>query len=134
VYGWVFSCIFMIVSSIFFKITKGLRFNSYPVSWPIFSFLPLAVNPVGMTTYWCYFLQINVYNFVTTYGIATKFGISMHPYPTFQCTKFQGNQIMLLCFITTFTLAQNEQKIERNKEKKLSLFSKVQNLEMSGVI
>jgi len=57
---------------------------------------------LGMTTY-CYFLQIIIYNLVTIYGIATKFGIRMHPYPDFQCTKFQGNQIMPLCVIATFT-------------------------------
>jgi len=44
---------------------------------PIFSFLPLVVNPVGVTTYGCYFLQIIVYNLVIIYGIATKFGIRM---------------------------------------------------------
>jgi len=29
---------------------------------------------------------------VTIYGIGTKFDMKMFPYPTFQCTKFQGNQ------------------------------------------
>jgi len=82
-YCWVFRCIFVIFNS--------NKFNSYPVSLPNFSFLPLEVNPVGMTTYWCYFLQIIVYNFMTIYGIATKFGIRMCLYPAFQCTKFQGN-------------------------------------------
>jgi len=46
----------------FFQITKGLRFNSYPFSLPNSSFLPLAVDPVGVSTYWCYFLRIIVYN------------------------------------------------------------------------
>jgi len=45
-----------------------LKFNSYPVSLPIFSFLSLAVYPVGVTTYWCYFLQIIVYSFVAIAG------------------------------------------------------------------
>jgi len=84
----------------FFQITKDLRFNSYPVSLPIFSCFPLAVNPVGVTTYWCYFSLIIIYNL---YGITTKFGIRMHPYADFQCTKFQGNLVMSLCLITTFT-------------------------------
>jgi len=48
--------------------------------------------------YWCYFSRIIVYNLVTIYDITTKFGIGMHPYPDFQCTKFQGNQIMHFCF------------------------------------
>jgi len=57
-----------------------------------------------VTTYWCcFFLRIIVYNFVTIYGITTKFGIRMCLYPAFQCTKFQGNWIMHFCFITTFT-------------------------------
>jgi len=107
----------------FFQITKGLRFNSYPVSLPNFSFLPLTVNPVDMTKYWCYFLLIN---FVIIYGTTTKFGIRMH-YPTFQCTKFQGNWIMHLCFITTFTPLQK-------KMKKLSRFSKVHISEMPSAI
>jgi len=45
---------------------------------------------------------------VTIYSIATKFGIRICPYPTFQCTEFQGNRIMLLCFMTIFTLWQKE--------------------------
>jgi len=98
----------------FFQITKSLSFNSYPVSLLIFSFLLLAVYPVDVTTYWCFFLRIIIYNFATIYGIATEFGITMCPYPAFQCTKFQGNQIMLLCFMTTFTPWQKEQ--EKNKE------------------
>jgi len=36
-------------------------------------------------------------------GIKTKFGIRICLYPAFQCTKFQGNWIMHLCFITTCT-------------------------------
>jgi len=56
----------------FFQLTKGLRLNSYPVSLQIFSSLPLAVNPVGLTTYWCYFSWIIVYNLVTIYSITTK--------------------------------------------------------------
>jgi len=88
-----------------------LRFNSFLVSLPIFSSLPLAVNPVGVTTYWCYFSRIIVYNLVTIYGIATKFGIRMHPY---RCTKFQGNPIMPLCFIATFTPWRKEEKKQRD--------------------
>jgi len=89
-----------------------LRFNSYPVSLPIFSFLPLAVYPVGVTTHWCYFLRIIIYIVVTIYGIASKFGIRMHPYPAFQCTIFQGNQIMFMCFMKTFTLWWKEEEKE----------------------
>jgi len=40
---------------------------------------------------------------VTIYDITTNFGIRIRLYPAFQCTKFQGNWIMHLCFITTFT-------------------------------
>jgi len=74
-----------------------------------------VVNSVGVTTYWCYFLRIIVYNFITIYAITTKFGIRMYLYPTFQCTKFQGNWIMHLCFITTFMPWWKE---EKNKETK----------------
>jgi len=49
---------------------------------------------------------------VTIYGITTKFSIRMHPYPNFQGTKFQGNQIMPLCFIATFIPLQKEEKKE----------------------
>jgi len=111
-YCWDFRCIFVIFTSIF-QITKGLRFNSYPVSLPIFSSFPLAVNPVGVIKYWCYFSQIIVYNLVTIYGIITKFGIRMHPYPDFQCTKFLGNQIIALCFIATFTPWWKEKKAKK---------------------
>jgi len=96
----------------FFQITKGLRFNSYPFSLPSFSFSPLAVNPVGVITYWCYFLRIIVYNFMTIYAITTKFGIRMCLYSAFLCTKFQGNWIMHLCFITTFTPWRKENNEE----------------------
>jgi len=68
-----FHCIFVI----FCSNNKSLRFNSYPISMPIFSFLTLAVYPIGMTTYWCYFLQIIIYNIVTIYDITTKFCIRM---------------------------------------------------------
>jgi len=50
---------------------------------------------------------------VTIYGITTKFGIRMHLYHDFQCTKFQGNRIMPLCFIATL------RKEEEKKTKKL---------------
>jgi len=112
-----------------------LRFNSYPVSLQIFSSLPLAVNPVGVTTYWCYFLRIIIYNLVTIYGITTTFGIRMQPYPDFQCTKFQGNRIIPLCFIATFTPLQKEEKKRKiNKTKKLSQLLKVHISEIPGVI
>jgi len=52
---------------------------------------------------------------VTIYGITTKFGIGMHPYPGFQCTKFQGNQIMHFCLITTFTPLRKKKKNEETK-------------------
>jgi len=90
-----------------------LRLNSYPVSFLIFSSLPLVVNPVGVTTYRCYFSQIIVYNLVTIYGIATKLGIRLHPYTDFQCTKLQGNQIMPLCLIATFTPLRKEEEKKR---------------------
>jgi len=54
------------------------------------------------------------------YGIATKFGIRMRLYPTFQCTEFQGNWIMYLCFITTFTPRRKEEKKGKNEETKLT--------------
>jgi len=111
-----------------------LRFNCYPVSLPIFSSLPLAVNPVGVTTYWCYFLQIIVYNFVTIYGITTKFGIRMHPYPDFQCTKFQDNRIMPLCFIATFMTKRRKKKKKKRKTKKISQLLKVHITETPGMI
>jgi len=63
---------FFAVSLLSLAQLKDLRFSSYPISLPIFSFLPLAVNPVGVTTNWCYFLRIIIYNFVTIYGIATN--------------------------------------------------------------
>jgi len=50
------------------------------------------------------------------YDIAIKFGIRMCLYPAFQCTKFQGNWIMHLCFITTFTPWPKRWK--KNKETK----------------
>ena len=55
---------------------------------------------------------------MTIYGITTKFGIEMHPYPDFQCTKFQGNRIMHLCFITTFTPLRKEEEKKKKKKKK----------------
>jgi len=52
---------------------------------------------------------------VTIYSITAKFGIRMHPYPDFQCTKFKGNRIMHFCFITTFTPLRKE-KEKKNEE------------------
>ena len=51
-----------------------LRFNGQPTSVPIFSLLPGAVYPVGVTTYWCDFSCIIANNFVNIYHIPTKFG------------------------------------------------------------
>jgi len=65
---------------------------------------------------------------MTIYDITTTFGIRMHPYPDFQCTKFQGNQIMPLCFIATFTPLRKEEK------KKLSQLLKVHISETPGMI
>jgi len=83
----------------FFQTKGGLKFDIFLIFSPIFSFLTSAVYPVSV-----------VYNLVTIYGITTKFGIRMHPYPNFQCTKFQGNQIMPLCFIATFTPERKEEE------------------------
>jgi len=72
------------------------------------------------------FCANNFYNIVTIYGITIKFGIRLHPYPDFQCTKFQGNRIMPLCFIATFT--------KKKKTNKLSQLLKVHISEMPCVI
>jgi len=95
-----------------------LSFNRYPVSLPNFSFLPLAVNPIGVTTYWCYILRIIAYNFVTIYGTTTKFDIRMCLYPTFQCTKFQGNGILHLCNFHTLTKRRKIMKKNNYEETK----------------
>jgi len=55
---------------------------------------------------------------VTIYGITTTYGIRMHPYPDFQCSKFQGHQIMPLCFIATFTPLRKEEKKKKKKKKR----------------
>jgi len=53
----------------------------------------------------------------------------------FQCTKFQGNWTMHLCFITTFTPWKNPKKLSQfKKPKKLSQFLKVHISEMLGAI
>jgi len=100
------------------------------VSLPIFSFLPLAVYPLSVTTYWCYFSWIVVYNFVTIYGNENKFGIRKQPYSTYQCTKFPGSKIMI--FVITFTPWQKEEKWKKIKE--ISQFLKVHILETPGTI
>jgi len=56
------------------------------------------------------FLRIITYNLATIDGITTKFGVGMHPYSDFQCTKFQGNRITHFCFTTTFTPLRKEEK------------------------
>jgi len=109
----------------FFQITKGLRFNSYPVSLLIFSFLPLAVNPVGVTAYWCYSLWIMVYNFVTIYVIATKFGIRMCPFSV-QVSRQLDNEFVFYSNFHTL--------MKRKKMKKLSQLSKVHISEKPGAI
>jgi len=53
---------------------------------------------------------------VTIYGITIKFSIRICLYPTFQCTKFQGNWIIHLCFATTFIPWWKEE--EKNEETK----------------
>ena len=71
-HAWFFCCIFGGLKLDFFQTTKGLRFDSKPTSVPIFSFLPCAVYPVGVTTYWCNFLWIIVNKFASVYHILTK--------------------------------------------------------------
>jgi len=50
-----------------------------------------------------------------------KFGIGMHPYPAFQCTKFQGNWI-IFCFLWQLS---HLDKQKNKKTKDLSQFLKV---------
>jgi len=98
----------------FFQITKGLRFNSYPISLPIFSSLPLAVNPVGMTTYyWCYFLQRIVYNLVTINSITTKFGIRIHQLSVYQISRQSDNGFV---FYRNFHTLTKKTKTKKSKE------------------
>jgi len=40
--------------------------------------------------------------FVTIYGIAANFGMMMHPYATFLCTKLQGYWIAYFTFSGNF--------------------------------
>jgi len=93
----------------FFQTTKGLRFYSYPISLPIFSFFPLAVHPVGMTTYWCYFCE-------QLFIILWNCNQMMCPYATFLCTKFQGNWIKCLHFLAPFTPWWTEEKQTTKKK------------------
>jgi len=66
------------------------------------------VYPVGVTTYWCYFLQIIIYNFVTIYGIVTKFGIRMHPYLVYQISRQSDNAFVFYDSFHIFsTLVEN---------------------------
>jgi len=65
------------------------------------------------------------------YGFATKFGIRMHPYPEFQCTKFQGNRIMPLCISTPW---RKEEERKKRRKKKLIQIMKAHILETPGVI
>jgi len=58
----------------------------------------LILPPVDVTTYWCYFSRIIVYNLVTIYGITTKFGIRMHPYQI----SWQSDNAFVF-YIATFT-------------------------------
>jgi len=53
---------------------------------------------------------------MTIYGITTKFGIRMCPYPAFQFTNFQGNQIILL--YTFIPWWNEEKKITRRRKTK----------------
>jgi len=59
-------------------------------------------------------LWITVYNFVTVYGVLTKFNTTMCTYIVLLCTNFQDNRIMRLCFITTFVVWRKEEKKWRN--------------------
>jgi len=47
--------------------------------------------------------------------IETKFGTMMHPYTTFLCTIFQGNQITRLCFDNFYTL-EEKRKTRKSEE------------------
>jgi len=98
---------------VFMYMCRGVCLQACPFIRPCL--LDKIDNNTNTNTYWCYFSRIMVYNLVTIYGIATKFGIGMHPYPDFQCTKFQGNRIMHFCFITTFTPLRKEEKNEETK-------------------
>jgi len=90
------------------------------MSLPIFSFLPLAVYPVGVTIYWCYFSWIFIYNFVTIYGIATKFGIRSALIPPFNIQISKQSDNAFVFYDNFYTLTKR-----RKKTKKLSQFSKV---------
>ena len=69
-YRWFFHYIFMVFSLISLKPQKiwGSIVN-LANSVPIFSFLPFAVYPVSVTTYWYYFSWIIANNFTSVYRI-----------------------------------------------------------------
>jgi len=83
-----------------------------------------------------------LYNFVTVYGIATKFNTTMRTNTVLLCTKFQDNQITHLRFMTIFVVWQKEekqnkqqQKYDREKKtKRLNQFSKVHISDTLGTI
>jgi len=111
---WFFCCIFVI----FLSNNKGLRFNSYPVSLPIFSFLPLVVYPRRDNILVLFFMN----NFVTVW---TKFNTTMRTYTILLCTKFRDNQITHLRLMKTFIVWRKEEKQttkkrnnQTNKQKK----------------
>jgi len=62
-------------------------------------------------------------NFVSVYRILTKLGTKMHPYTTFMCTEFRGNQIIFFRFVVTFIPRRKEEE-KKKKTKKLSQFLK----------
>jgi len=117
---WFICCIFMIFSLISLKPQKVWALI---VNLPLYKFSPFTVYPVGVITYWCYFLWIIANNFASVYHILTKLDTKMCPYTTFLCAKFQENQITHFHFTVTVPplqkmIKKNKRFLKKNKETK----------------
>ena len=73
------------------------------------------VYPVGVTTYWYYFLWIIANTFASVYCTPTKLSFKMCPYTAYLCTKFRGTQITHFHLMATLTPWPKEEKNEETK-------------------
>jgi len=87
--------------------------------------LPLAVNPVGVTTYWCYFLRKIVYNLLWYYNQIWYQVAALSQLSVYQISRQSDN---------AFTPLRKEGKKEEKKTKKLSQFLKGHISETPGAI
>ena len=106
---WFFCCIFTVFTFISSKPQKVWGSIVNLLLYKFSASCCLLVYPVGVTTYWHYFLWRIANILANVYRILTNLGSKICFYTTFLCTKFQGNPTIHFCLMVTLTSLQKQE-------------------------